>query len=183
MSGAGRERTVRWHDPAEIRRFGAGRSGIDFLRGMRDGEIPPPPIALLLGMEVESVEPGRVGFALQPAEFHFNPNGVVHGGVAAILCDTACGCAVTTALPPGGTCATLEIKVNYIRPIGDGAPRLRCEATALHIGRRSAVAEARLIDPDGKLYAHATSTLMVFPPEEPHRGDRGRDPSAGADAQ
>lgn len=174
LPGSARQRVVVWDDPAEIRRLAEGRSGLEFLRAMRDGEIPPPPIARLLGMEVEAVEPGRVSFALQPAEFHFNPNGVVHGGVAAVICDTACGCAVTSELPVGGTCATLEIKINYIRPIGTGAPRLVCDGQVIHLGRRSAVAEAKLLGPDGKLFAHATSTLMIFPPEEPHRGDRPR---------
>ena len=85
---------------------------------MLAGEIPPPPVAALVGMHVEMVEPGRVVFVLDAAEFHLNPNGVLHGGIAALVCDTACGCAVTTELPPGETCATLEIKVNYLRPVG-----------------------------------------------------------------
>ena len=168
-----RTRTVTWRDPAETWRLARGMSGLEFLSAMRDGEIPPPPVAALVGMEIDAVERGRVVFAFRPAEFHFNPNGVVHGGIAALVCDTACGCAVTTELPVGDTCATLEIKVNYIRPVGPGAPRLTCEGSILHLGRRSAVAEARLTDPEGRLIAHATSTLMVFSPEEPHGGDGG----------
>jgi len=165
-----RQRTFGWHDPAEIRALARGKSGLEFLRAMLAGGIPPPPVAALIGMDIEAVEPGRVVFGFEPAEFHLNPNGVLHGGIAALVCDTACGCAVSTELPAGETCATLEIKVNYIRPIGAGASRLACTGTVLHLGRRSALAEAKLLDSQGKLVAHATSTLMIFPPEDPHGG-------------
>jgi len=168
MSFPLRQRTVSWHDPAEIRALARGKTGLEFLRAMLAGEIPPPPVAELVGMQVTEVEPGRVVFVLEPAEFHLNPNGVLHGGIAALICDTACGCAVTTELPPGETCATLEIKVNYLRPVGVGTERLTCTGTVLHFGRRSALSEAKLVDPRGKLVAHATSTLMLFPPEDPH---------------
>lgn len=167
-----RTRTVSWSDPAALTDAAGSRTGFEFLEGIRSGELPPPPISRLVGMELEGVEPGRVVFALDPGEHHLNPNGVVHGGIAALVCDTACGCAVTSRLPAGGTCATLEIKVNYLRPLGPASPRLRCEGSVLHLGRRSALAEARLVDPEGRLVAHATSTLMIFPPEDPHRGDR-----------
>ncbi|MDQ1347376.1 MAG: hypothetical protein QG573_746 [Acidobacteriota bacterium] len=163
-----RQRTFSWHDPAEIRARAQGKSGLEFLRAMLAGEIPPPPVAELVGVHLELVEPGRVVFVLAPAEFHLNPNSVLHGGIAALVCDTACGCAVISELPPGETCATLEIKVNYLRPVGVATARLECIGTVLHLGRRSALAEARLVDPRGKLVAHATSTLMLFPPEDPH---------------
>jgi len=167
-------RTVRWADPREILRRAVERqlSGLDFLRAMRDGEIPAPPVGALLGFEIDEVEEGRVVFGLQPGEHHYNPNGVVHGGVAAMLLDTVTGCAVMTRLPFGMTCATLELKVNYIRSLSARSPRVTAEGTVLDLGRRSAVAEGKLLLPDGRLAAHATSTLMVFPPEEVHRGDR-----------
>ena len=167
-------RTVQWADPREIVRLAVERrlSGLEFLRAMRDGEIPAPPVGALLGFEIDEVEEGRVVFGLQPGEHHYNPNGVVHGGVAAMLLDTVTGCAVMTKLPFGMTCATLELKVNYIRSLSARSPRVTAEGTVLHLGRRSAVAEGRLLLPDGRLAAHATSTLMVFPPEEVHRGDR-----------
>lgn len=167
------ERTVRWADPREaVRRAIEGRlSGLEFLRAMRDGAIPSPPVGVLLGFEIDVVEPGRVVFGLQPAEHHYNTNGVVHGGVAAALLDTVTGCAVMTELPFGTNCATLELKVNYIRSLGAGSPRLSCIGTVIHLGRRSAVAEGRLELPDGRLAAHATSTLMIFAPEEAH-GER-----------
>jgi uncharacterized protein (TIGR00369 family) len=167
-------RTVRWTDPRDILRLAVERrlSGLDFLRAMRDGEIPGPPVGALLGFEIDLVEEGRVVFGLQPGEHHYNPNGVVHGGVAAMLLDTVTGCAVISRLPFGVTCATLELKVNYIRSLSARSPRVTAEGTVLHLGRRSALAEGRLMLPDGRLAAHATSTLMIFPPEEVHRGDR-----------
>lgn len=172
------ERHVRWRDPREaIAAAVAGRlSGLDFLRGMMEGTVPYPPLGVLLGFEIDVVEPGRVVFGLQPGEHHYNPNGVVHGGVAATLLDTVTGCAVTTLLPFGTTCATLELKVNYIRSLTAGSPRLVAEGTVLHHGKRSAVAEGKLLLPDGKLAAHATSTLMIFPPEEVHSGARNSRP-------
>jgi uncharacterized protein (TIGR00369 family) len=169
-------RSVQWTDPrrAVATAIERGYSGIEFLRAMKAGEIPPPPVGVLLGFELEEVEEGRVVFGLQPAEHHFNPNGVVHGGVASALLDTVTGCAVMTLLPHGVTCATLELKVNYIRSLTAASPRLAAVGTVLHLGRRSALAEGRLELPDGRLAAHATSTLMIFPPGEVHSGDRVR---------
>lgn len=170
----GHGRSVRWSDPREAVRVALERhlSGLEFLLAMKAGEIPPPPIGVLLGFELEHAEEGRVVFGIQPAEHHYNPNGVVHGGVAAALLDTVTGCAVMTRLPRGVTCATLELKVNYIRSLTASSPRLACVGTVLHLGRRSALAEGRLELPDGRLAAHATSTLMIFPPEELHTGHR-----------
>jgi uncharacterized protein (TIGR00369 family) len=173
------ERHVRWQDPRAALAAAAERrlSGLDFLRAMMRGEIPYPPLGVLLGFEIDAIEPGHVVFALQPGEHHYNPNGVVHGGVAATLLDTVAGCAVTSLLPYGATCATLELKVNYIRSLTAASPRLRAVGSVLHLGRRSAVSEARLLLPDDRLAAHATSTLMVFSPEEAHRGERPPPPS------
>ena len=175
-----RERRVAWRDPRELVRAVVERrmSGLELLRAIRDGGLPAPPVAELLGFELDEAEPGRVVFALQPGEHHYNPNGVVHGGIAAALLDTAAGCAVTSLLPYGVTCATLELKVNYIRSLTAASPRVSCVGSVLHLGRRSAVAEGRLLLPGGKLAAHATSTLMVFPPEELHSGSRV-EPGAG----
>jgi len=178
MTVAQHERKVRWADPREAARLAVERrmSGLEFMSAMMRGEVPYPPLGVLLGFEVDVVEEGRIVFGLQPGEHHYNPNGVVHGGVAATLLDTATGCAVMTRLPFGSTCATLELKVNYIRSLTEGSPRLSCEGTVLHLGRRSAVAEGRLLLPDGKLAAHATATLMIFAPEEePHGGRRPQD--------
>jgi uncharacterized protein (TIGR00369 family) len=170
-----RERLIRWHDPrAAVRAVIERRlSGLELLEGMRVGEIPPPPVAALLGFSIDEVEAGRVVFGFAPEEYHYNPNGVVHGGIAASILDTATGCAVMTRLPFGVSCATLELKVNYIRSLTSESPRLRAIGTVLHLGRRSALAEGRLVTADDKLAAHATATLMIFPPEELHGGPRG----------
>ncbi len=175
MNAVPRERLTRWHDPARIREVVVERrlSGMEMLAAMAAGEIPPPPVGLLLGFALEEVEPGRVVFGFAPQEFHDNINGVVHGGVAAAILDTATGCAVISRLPFGVNCATLDLKVNYLRSLAADAPKLSAVGTVIHLGRRSALAEGRLLTSEGKLVAHATATLMIFPPEEPHARRRG----------
>jgi uncharacterized protein (TIGR00369 family) len=168
------ERHVRWSEPGAALALAAERelSGLDFLRGMMAGTVPFPPLGVLLGFEMDEVEPGRVVFGLRPGEHHYNPNRVVHGGVAAAILDTVTGCAVTTLLPFGSTCATLELKANYIRSLTADSPRVRAIGTVLHLGKRSAVAEGKLLLPDDKLVAHATATLMVFGGDERHGAGR-----------
>jgi uncharacterized protein (TIGR00369 family) len=158
-----RERIVTWDDPHLGLRQAArrGLSGIDFLRAMLSGELPAPPMALLLGMALTEVEPGRVVFTVEPSEYHYNPLGVVHGGLAATLLDSAMGCAVQTLAPAGASYTTLELKVNLLRALRAGMGVVSGEGTVLHFGRQTALAEARLIGADGKLYAHATSTCLI----------------------
>jgi uncharacterized protein (TIGR00369 family) len=115
----------------------------------------------LLGCEIESVEEGKVVFALDPGERHYNPFGVLHGGVAASLFDSALGCAVQSVLPQGRSAPTMELHINYIRPVTVGTGRIRCSGEIVHVGKRSAIAEGRLVDKDGKLYAHATGTFVI----------------------
>ena len=137
-------------------------SGIDFLRALRDGRLPPPPIAQLLGFTLVEVEPGHAVFEAVPAEQHYNPIGVVHGGLAMTLLDSAMGCAVQTHMQAGGGYTTLEAKTNLVRAITAKTGLLRAVGKALHVGGRVATAEGRLIDNAGKLYAHATTTCMVL---------------------
>ncbi len=168
-----RERLVTWADPAETAAAARGMAGIDFLRAMRDGRLPAPPITALIGTTLTEIEPGRVCFTLLPAEYQYNPIGTVHGGIIATLLDSATGCAVHSTLPLGRAYTTLEIKVNYLRAVTLAAGLLTAEGRALQSGRRAAVAEARLTGADGTVYAIATSTLLVFDlPKEP--------PAAGA---
>lgn len=163
-SPARRERIVRWEDPLETYQQIQRRhlSGIEFLRAIRAGELPPPPIVELMGFTLESVEPGRVVFSVEPAEYHYNPIGVVHGGMASTLLDSAMGCAVQTLAPFGVSYTTLELKVNLVRALHAGMGVVSGEGTVLHFGRQTALAEARVIGPDGKLYAHATSTCLII---------------------
>jgi uncharacterized protein (TIGR00369 family) len=157
-----RTRTITWEDPIVSARAGAGLSGIDYLRAVAQGKLPPPPIALLLGFDIEEVAEGRVVFTAETGEHQYNPIGVVHGGLAATLLDSAMGCAVHSRLPRGRGYTTLEIKVNYVRAIKRESGPLRAIGTVVHMGGKTATAEARLLDGEGRLVAHATTTCMLF---------------------
>lgn len=157
-----RTRTVTWEDPLASARAAASLSGIEYLRAIAQGKLPPPPIALLLGFDIEAVEEGRVVFAAETGEHQYNPIGVVHGGLAATLLDSAMGCAVHSRLPRGRGYTTLEIKVNYVRAIKQESGPLRAIGTVVHLGGKTATAEARLLDGEGRLVAHATTTCMLF---------------------
>ena len=166
MSGendnGGRTRTVRWEDPHVLAEAARGLSGLEFLRKVASGELPRPPFSALLDFGLAELEEGRAVFTAEPAEYHYNPIGVVHGGLAATLLDSAMGCAVHSTLPAGAGYTTLEIKVNYVRALTAETGPVRCEAQVIHVGRRTATAEGRVLDADGKLYAHATTTCIVF---------------------
>ena len=158
-----RSLTVTWEDP--LAAFEEGRKlakPIDYLRAIRDGKLPPPPIAKLLGMDLVEVEEGRAVFQLTPAEQHYNPIGVVHGGLAFTMLDSAMGCTVQTLLPPGKGYTTLEIKANLVRAITLKTGPIRAIAKIVHMGKQTATAEARLEDAAGKLYAHGTSTCIIL---------------------
>lgn len=162
----GRTRTITWDDPLAGPRAGRRLSGLEYLEAMGRGELPRPPFGTLLGMEFVEVAPGRAVFALQPAEYHYNPIGVVHGGVASTLLDSAMGCALQSTLPAETGYVTLELKVNFLRALTRDTGRVICEGEVIHVGGRVATAQARLVDEQGTLCAHATSTLMVFRPDE-----------------
>ena len=157
-----RTRTVTWKDPLASAAAGRELPGIEYLRKVAAGELSPPPFALLVGMEWESVGDGAAAFTVTPAEYHYNPIGVVHGGLAMTLCDSAIGCAVHSQLAAGLAYTSLETKVNFVRPITAQTGRIRCEGKVIHAGRRVATGEARLTDLAGKLYAHAVSTCMIL---------------------
>jgi uncharacterized protein (TIGR00369 family) len=158
-----RERTVTWDDPLESATRGARLPGIEYLKAIADGSVPPPPIAVLLGFELVEVEEGRAVFAVTPGEFHYNPIGVVHGGLAATLLDSAMGCAVHSTLPAGTAYTTLEVKVNFARAITADTGRILCEATLIHRGRTVATAEGRITaEATGTLLAHGTTTCLLL---------------------
>ncbi|WP_433555525.1 PaaI family thioesterase [Pseudonocardia xinjiangensis] len=138
--------------------------GLSFVRMLVSGEVAPP-IASTLGVTAEAVEQGRVVFGMDPEEFHFNPIGSVHGGVFAALLDSAMGCPVHSALPAGVRYTTLDISVKYLRPLGLDSGHVRCEGVVVHLGTRTALAEGRLYDGEGRLCAHATSTCMLLRPQ------------------
>jgi uncharacterized protein (TIGR00369 family) len=162
MNAPIRELTARWSDPAALAAAAASMSGLEFLCAIRDGRLPAPPIARLLGFSLVEVEMGHAAFEVLPGEQHYNPIGVVHGGLAMTLLDSAMGCAVQTHMPAGGGYTTLEAKTNLTRPITAQTGRLRAVGKALHVGNRVATAEGRLLDAAGRLYAHATTTCLVL---------------------
>ena len=140
----------------------AGKTGLQLMQGMLDGELPYAEIAQTLDFMLIEVGPGRAVFQGTPLQRHFNPMGSVHGGWFATLLDSALGCAVHTLMPPGRGYTTAELGVNMVKAITPKVQRVRAIGTVIHAGRQLATAEARLVGPDGTLYAHATTTCLVF---------------------
>ena len=165
MSDSGKQkrtRTISWEDPRALAEAGRGLSGLQYLQKIVAGELPRPPIGVLLNFNLTELSEGYAVFTAEPAEYHYNPIGVVHGGLAATLLDSAMGCAVHSTLPAGAGYTTLEIKVNYVRPMTVETEYVRCEAKVIHVGGRTATADGRIIDREGKLYAHGTTTCIIF---------------------
>jgi uncharacterized protein (TIGR00369 family) len=157
-----RTRTVEWEDPLETASARLDLSGLDHLRAIRDGRVAPPPIAALMGFDLVEVEEGRAVFAVVPEEFHYNPIGVVHGGLAATMLDSATGCAIQSTLPAGVLFTTLELKVSFARPMTRDTGPVRCKASIVHRGKSVAMAEGRVVaEETGKLIAHGTATCLL----------------------
>jgi uncharacterized protein (TIGR00369 family) len=158
-----RRRVVEWDDPQQNVDAAPGMTGLEFLRAMAAGELPPPPIGKLVGMTLAEVGEGTATFTCEPGEYHYNPLGIVHGGLISTLLDSALGCAVQTTLPAGVGYTSIELKVSFLRPISRDSGTLRCVGRVVKPGRRVAFAEAELKDARGALVATATSSLLVFP--------------------
>jgi uncharacterized protein (TIGR00369 family) len=137
-------------------------SGIDYFRAMAAGEIPRTPMGELLDLRITEVEEGRVVFVAEATAAHNNTTGYAHGGFAATLLDSAMGCAINTMSPQGKVYTTVELKINYMRPIHNGVGQLRCEGKILHVGKRVGTAEGRVFDSQGKLYAHGSTTCIAI---------------------
>ncbi|HNI85514.1 MAG: PaaI family thioesterase [Piscinibacter sp.] len=165
---------ARWHEEAaavRARRSGIGvarpeqvegLSGMQVFEAMMAGRLPAPPIGQTLDFELVQVEPGMAVFQGRPGPAHYNPMGTVHGGWFATLLDSAVGCAVHSTLPAGKAYTTLELKINIVRALTERVPLVRAEGRVVHGGSQVATAEGRLVGPDGKLYAHASTTCLVF---------------------
>ena len=149
-------------DPREVAAKGRELSGMEYIQAIFAGELPPPPIAELMGFRGVGAEPGRAVFEILPGEQHYNPIGSVHGGVALTLLDSAMGCAVHTLLEAGIGYTTLEVKANFVRPITADTGLVRCEGVVVHGGSRVATAEGRVTDGAGRLLAHGTTTCLIF---------------------
>ncbi|WP_046115910.1 PaaI family thioesterase [Aquincola tertiaricarbonis] len=140
----------------------AGRTGLQILQAMVAGEIPRAPISRTLNFLIVELAEGRAVFQGRPLFEHYNPLGTVHGGWIATLLDSAVGCAVHTLMEPGKTYTTLELKINYVKAVTHKVPLVRAVGEVIHRGGRIATAEGKLVGPDGTLYAHATTTCLIF---------------------
>jgi uncharacterized protein (TIGR00369 family) len=153
---------LRPQDAAPPTKQVLGLSGMEILEAILAGELPAPPMGVTLDFVPIRMEPGLAVFQGRPLRRHYNPLGTVHGGWFATLLDSAVGCAVHSMLPAGKGYTTLELKVNLVRPLTDSVPLVRAEGKVIHTGRQVATAEGRIIGPDGKLYAHATTTCLLI---------------------
>jgi uncharacterized protein (TIGR00369 family) len=154
----------------------ASMAGVDFVRAIFAGKLPAPPIMQTIEPFDSTAEPGVVVMHSTPAFRHYNPIGSVHGGYAATLLDSAMGLAVHTMLPAGTGYTTLEFKISFIRGMTKDIGAIRTEGRTLNVGRRTAIAEARMTDTKGRLLAHATTTCLVFEiPKETSKGTRSAD--------
>lgn len=158
-----RSRTVTWEDPLASAQVTRGMSGLEAMRAIADGTVPGAPIAALMQMRPVSVEEGVVVFECRPDESHYNPIGIVHGGLVCTLLDSVVGCAVHTTLPLGLGYTSLELKVSYLAAVHAHSGPLLATGRVLKPGKRVAFAEGEVRDAAGRLVATATSTLLVFP--------------------
>jgi uncharacterized protein (TIGR00369 family) len=141
-----------------------GLTGLEYFQRVLAGEFPAPAMLQLMGIRLVEVAKGRVVFTATVEERFYNGTGVAHGGFAATLLDTALGCAINSAMPPGRRFTTLELKINLTRPLTTESGPLRCEGSVVHIGGRTATSEARIVDGSGRLCAHGTTTCIVVEP-------------------
>lgn len=162
--GEERKREVTWTDPMPPLASLRAMSGLTFLQGMVDGVIPGPPVASTLGFEIVAVEHGRAEFRLEPLEFHFNPLGLVHGGVLCTLLDTVVGCAVHTTLDAGWGYTSIDLNVTYLRPVTLKTGTLTAVGTLTKGGRRVSFASGEIRDAAGAVIATGTSSMLMFEP-------------------
>jgi uncharacterized protein (TIGR00369 family) len=158
-----RERTYTWDDPAALAGAGHGLSGREFLERIGRGELPAAPAAATTGIIPVEVGDGLAVFSLEPQEWHYNPLGSVHGGILATLADTALGCAVHTRLPAGTGYTSVDLTIKFTRPATLASGALTCTGTVVAMGRRTATAEARIVDEAGRVVAQAISTCLLMP--------------------
>ncbi|MGW1675705.1 PaaI family thioesterase [Streptomyces sp. NPDC002324] len=177
-------RAYTWQDPRPTAEAIGQMGGLEVLQGIGKGTLPTPPAMDTLAIEPAEIEPGRTVFELTPAGWHYNALGTVHGGVLATLADNALGAAVFTRLPAGTGYTTQGLSITFLRPVTVDTGRIRCESTAVHVGRRSAYATATITDLTGKLLGHATTTCLIFPADgrqpapTPHKAAQSASPAS-----
>lgn len=164
LDEATQQKTITWVDPRPQAAEALTMSGIEYLQAMIDGTIPAPPIASHINLEMVSVESGVANMAATPDESHYNPIGSVHGGFAATLLDSVCGCAVQSTLPAGVAYTSLDLNVSFLRGMTSETGRVTAQGRVTKPGSRAAFVEADIKDAAGRLIATATSTCLVFTP-------------------
>lgn len=157
-----RERVVDWQAPGPAAKAAAAMSGLEAMRAIRDGLLPPPPMARLIGFRMAVVEPGRIVMELEPHESLENTIGLLHGATAAALLDTAMGCAISTRLPAGQGSVTLDLKLTYLRPLSVRSGTISAEGRLIKLGRQASYAEGFVRDAAGNLAVHATATFSMM---------------------
>ena len=156
-----RTRTFTWDAPTPFAKQVTGKSGLELLQLVIDGTLPRPPMASLMDIQLVEASKGRAVFRGTPQEFHYNPLGSVHGGYGATLLDSAMGCAVHSTLDAGDTYTTLEFKINFLRALTHETGEVQGIGVIVHAGRTTAIAEGKIVDEGGKLYAFATTTCQI----------------------
>jgi uncharacterized protein (TIGR00369 family) len=161
--GAPMTKTVRWYDPMVTASGGSSLSGLEFVQALRDGRLPPAPLAMVLGFRAVEAEQGRVVFEATPDESAYNVLGAVHGGLVCALADTVTALAVRTTLEAGVSYTSIDLDVSYTRPVSSGSGSLRAVGTVVKPGRRVAFSRAEIFDGAGKLVATATASCLIIP--------------------
>lgn len=159
--GEPRRREITWHDPIVGAQAGRALAGLDYLTAMIEGRLPPPPIAQTLGFTLARIGDGEVWFTCEPHESHYNPIGMVHGGLVCTLLDSAIGCAVHTQLAAGVGYTSIEIKVSYLRAVTPASGALTAHALVTKPGRRVAFADGDVRDASGVVVATASGSCLI----------------------
>jgi uncharacterized protein (TIGR00369 family) len=157
-----RQRVIEWQAPGPVARTAMGMSGLEAMQAIRDGVLPPPPMAKLIGFRMAVAEPGRVVMELDAEESLENTIGLLHGATAAALLDTAMGCAISTMLPVGQTSVTLDLKLTYLRPLSAKSGTIEAEGKIIKLGRQTSYAEGFVRDGASNLAVHATATFSMI---------------------
>ena len=157
-----RERVVDWQAPAPAAKAAAGMTGMEAMCAIRDGILPPPPMARLIGFRMRVAEPGRIVMELAPDESLENTIGLLHGATAAALLDTAMGCSISTMLPAGQGAVTLDLKLTYLRPLSVRSGTIQAEGKIIKLGRQTSYAEGFVRDSADNLAVHATATFSMI---------------------
>ena len=157
-----RTRTFSWDDPIRGAEQAPTMAGFDYLHAMLKGDLPMPPIMKSLDLQVRSFDKGVAVFSFIPQEFHYNPLGMVHGGVISAILDSAMGCSLHSTLPAGTGYTTVELKINFLKAITLKTGELMATGKIIHSGTKTALTEAQLIDQTGRIYAHGVSTCLIL---------------------